>query len=154
MGTSHSEISDNGGGALPIQCIADLIHTQGSEPTWIARPREAAIGLEPMEQNHDMSESELTDVFTGQFGQTLDAILHRYGLSAYRLSEDSGIDRPYLSRLLRGMSKAPGRQVALRICYGLARHGVQQIELDRLLIAAGYPPVFLDWKAESVEAGS
>jgi transcriptional regulator with XRE-family HTH domain len=93
-----------------------------------------------------MNNSQLSDMFTGQFGTTLDAILRRHNVSAYRLAEDAGIDRPYLSRLLRGMNRAPGRQVVIRICYGLARHGVEQIELDGLLVAAGYAPVFLEWK--------
>ena len=40
------------------------------------------------------------------------------------------------------------------ICYGLAKHNVLPVELDRLVIAAGYAPAFLKWKPELSHAES
>jgi hypothetical protein len=82
----------------------------------------------------------------GDFKTELRHVLDRYRLSAYRLSEDSGVDRANLSRLLNGKSHFPTRMTVMQLCYGLARHGVLQVELDRILMAAGYAPQFQQWQ--------
>lgn len=87
------------------------------------------------------------------FGKSLMHTLETYGISAYRLAEDSGIDRAYISRLTRGISTSPGKTIVMKIGYGLAKNSVPAIELDHLLIAAGYAPAFNDWKPVTTTVG-
>ena len=63
-------------------------------------------------------------------------------ISWYRMSDFSGIDRAYLSRLKNGQATNPSVNTVFRLSCALTKDGAERYDLDRLLISAGYHPVF------------
>ena len=72
----------------------------------------------------------------GSFGQVLAEMRARYGASQSRLAHEAGFDHSYISRLEAG-KREPSRDTVLAIAEVLE---APQLELDRLLIAAGFRP--------------
>lgn len=82
-------------------------------------------------------EDRSIDVTGHGFADLLREYRERAGLSQVRLARLSGFDHSYLSRLERG-HRAPTRAAVLRLAKAL---GLQPVERDRLLMAAGVAPV-------------
>lgn len=79
---------------------------------------------------------------SSDFPSVLAGLMAETGLSAYRLAEESGVDRAYLSRLLSGTKRRPSERTVMNLCLTLYKVGVHKYRLDELRVSAGYPPVF------------
>jgi transcriptional regulator with XRE-family HTH domain len=91
-----------------------------------------------------------TDPLKGDFAKKLRQLIDKTTKTAYRISELSGVDRAYLSRLLSGKRTNPGRKTVLKLCLGLYSAGsVERYELDELLSEEGYGPLFGDEDADA-----
>lgn len=74
------------------------------------------------------------------FGDTLESLRLRSGLSRYRLAQFSGITEPYILRLEKGEKSNPSRDVVLKLGLALIK-GSEALEIwdvDVLLLSAGY----------------
>ena len=69
--------------------------------------------------------------------------------SNYRVAAVSGFGREYLSRLERG-AKHPTRLTVLKLGIALfaLNEEYQYTDIDRLLVSAGFAPVFTPWDPE------
>ena len=76
------------------------------------------------------------------FGDMLYNLRTRAGKSRYRLSQLTGLDQSFLSRLEKG-GKNPSRNTVKMLGLALV-HGCDKIicdDIDELLLAAGYSPL-------------
>jgi transcriptional regulator with XRE-family HTH domain len=71
------------------------------------------------------------------FAEVLATLRTARGLSQSRLAHEAGFDHSYISRLEAG-KREPSRETVAALAEVLELHGV---ELDRLLIAAGFRPI-------------
>ena len=76
------------------------------------------------------------------FHRILNALKKSSGVSGYRLAEDSGLNRAYVSRLLKGENDNPSFKTVSKLCLAFFKAGAARHELDGLLISAGYSPVY------------
>jgi len=76
------------------------------------------------------------------FYRILNALQKSSGVSGYRLAVDSGLDRSHVSRLLSGDKDNPRKNTVLKLCLAFFSAGATRVQLDGLLISAGYLPVF------------
>ena len=76
------------------------------------------------------------------FHRILNALQKSSGVSGYRLAEDSGLNRAYVSRLLNGENDNPSFKTVSKLCLAFFKAGAARHELDGLLISAGYSPVY------------
>ena len=76
------------------------------------------------------------------FHRILNALQKSSDVSGYRLAEDSGLNRAYVSRLLKGEKDNPSFKTVSKLCLAFSNAGATRVQLDGLLIAAGYLPVY------------
>ena len=84
----------------------------------------------------------ITDLRALEIPLVLSELMRSSGLNAYKLAERSEVDRAYLSNILSKKKWNLSWHVTMRLCYGLATAGVSRGDLDRLLVAARYAPIF------------
>lgn len=76
------------------------------------------------------------------FHRILNALQKSTAASGYRLAEDSGLDRAYISRLLNGERDNPSYRAVMKLCLAFNKAGATRAQLDGLLISAGFLPVY------------
>ena len=73
------------------------------------------------------------------FGQVFTEILKKYGISCYEISQFSGLDEAYLSRLKNGIKNNPSLETVIKISLSLVHYSdrVQLYDIQRLLTSVG-----------------
>ena len=81
-----------------------------------------------------------TGILSNQFPEKFSNLLERSGVSCYQISEFSGIDQAYLSRLRNGLQRNPSAELVIKIGMGLVRYGkgINLYHIEQLLSSAGY----------------
>ena len=75
-----------------------------------------------------------------QFSEKLSNLLEKSGVSCHQISEFTGIDQAYLSRLRNGLQRNPSAELVIKIGLALVRHGkgINLYHIEQLLNSAGY----------------
>lgn len=68
--------------------------------------------------------------------------MKKYDVPAYQVYKADGMDRGYVSNLLKRKRSSPTIRTVLRIDRVLASRGATPEEADELLMAAGFSPMF------------
>ncbi len=81
-----------------------------------------------------------TGILNNQFSEKLSNLLEKSGVTCYQISEFSGIDQAYLSRLRNGLKHNPSAEVIVKIGLALVRYGkgINLYHVEQLLNSAGY----------------
>ena len=79
-------------------------------------------------------------ILNNQFSERLSNLLETSGVSCYQISEFTGIDQAYLSRLRNGSKHNPSAEVIIRIGLALVRYSkdINLYHIELLLNSAGY----------------
>ncbi len=81
-----------------------------------------------------------TGILNNQFSEKLSNLLERSGVSCYQISEFTGIDQAYLSRLRNDLQRNPSAELVIKIGLALVRYGkhINLHHVEQLLNSAGY----------------
>lgn len=85
----------------------------------------------------------MLDATEDSFAVVLARLRQQVGCSLYRLAEIGELDRSYLHRLENGTKTNPSQSTVLKISAAMIRSGADVLTVDRLLLAAGYLPIFM-----------
>ncbi len=80
-----------------------------------------------------------TGLYTNQFAEGFSKLLEKSSISCYRISQYTGIDQAYLSRLRNGEKCNPSPEVIMRIGLALTRLSdkVAMHDIETLLNSVG-----------------
>ncbi|MFC1908070.1 hypothetical protein ACFLWT_01525 [Chloroflexota bacterium] len=81
-----------------------------------------------------------TGILNNQFPEKFSNLLEKSGVSCYQISNFTGIDPAYLSRLRNSSKHNPSPEVIVKIGLALVRHGkgINLYHIEQLLNSAGY----------------
>lgn len=81
-----------------------------------------------------------TGILNNQFPDRFSSLLEKSGVTCYQISEFTGIDQAYLSRLRNGSKHNPSAEVVIRIGLAIVRYrqGINLYHVEQLLNSAGY----------------
>lgn len=81
-----------------------------------------------------------TGILNNRFPEKFSDLLEKSGVTCYQISEFTGIDQAYLSRLRNGSKHNPSADVVIKIGLALVRYGksINLYHIERLLSSAGY----------------
>ena len=79
-------------------------------------------------------------ILNNQFPEKFSNLLEKSGVTCYQISEFTGIDKAYLSRLKNGSKYNPSAEIIVKICLALVRYGkgINFYHIEQLLNSAGY----------------
>ena len=80
-----------------------------------------------------------TGIYTGQFSEEFTKLLNRSKVSCYQISEYTGIDQAYLSRLKSGKKCNPSLETIIKICLALTYSSdkIKLHDIEALLNSVG-----------------
>ena len=61
-------------------------------------------------------------IYTNNFSKAFDKVLAETGVSCYKISQYSGLDEGYLSRLKSGLKDNPSPETIIKICIAIANY--------------------------------
>ena len=61
-------------------------------------------------------------IYTNNFSKVFDKVLVETGVSCYKISQYSGLDEGYLSRLKSGLKDNPSPETTIKICIAIAHY--------------------------------
>jgi len=78
-------------------------------------------------------------IYVNRFCNTLDELLEETGVSCYQISQYSGLDGGYLSRLRSGQKKNPSPETIMKISLALVHYSdkVKLFDVEALFKATG-----------------
>ena len=87
-------------------------------------------------QKRGMMDSGL---YKNNFSEAFNKLLHKTGVSCYRISQYSHMDQAYLSRLKNGEKGNPSPEVIMKICLAIADSSAKTnvLDFEKLMNSAG-----------------
>ena len=78
-------------------------------------------------------------IYTNNFCRVFARLLAETGVTCYKISQYTGIDGGYLSRLKSGAKENPSPETIIKICLAIAHYskGIQLHDLEALFNATG-----------------
>jgi len=61
-------------------------------------------------------------IYTNNFSKVFDKVLAETGVTCYKISQYSGLDEGYLSRLKSGLKDNPSPETIIKICIAIAHY--------------------------------